>query len=524
MEHKLNITKQKPAKIKLRIEPELYFGYGHYDEEGKYVKDFEQKAKCFTYNFLSALAAKMAYNTGRNRVRCCQNITRLYDSWYGGTTNAIQRMLCVDYTEDTYRWRNYDIGIILGKGNRPTKLQDWTLEDRIIGGSETEQLVYSSQVMDNPITDHVSSGGYYGWAMTRTMTNNSGADIDIQEAGLFSGLTYDNYLPGDDGERYRTLLLARDVYPSPITIANTNNQTFHYEIRLPKNGSDWVLVKQFLEIIKDGMRNNEPNAEHFRLIGGNGDSDGILISTDTTDVASDEGSVSNQIVHGNDTGEMFHLPGWSVGEYGNSNPDISSIDSLADADDCGADDTADWTKSNCALTYGASIYEMDADANGDMYIEKTITGLEVGRSYAPVVTFNKAVDSNHKAVNVVVRNDTDTGDLETGTTVTSTTSDQECMAIFTATATSHKIRIKVASAVISEVFNISEIDVRLSEAWIKFFRMFYNDSEASIDVGKVYLCEYYNNNVIGAKKLPSVQTVAHGEALLVETEIGVKVT
>ena len=511
-------------KIKVRFEPELWVGRGHYDKNGKFIKTHEEKAKCYTYNFLSMLAARMTYNYQGAYVRGAEYATTLYEGFIGDNSNTsmIQKGLCINQSQvGTIYHDPEDVGILVGTGNRPTKLQDYALESRVDDGVSAGQLSYGSHTFTNTITEHAS---YYGWVVTRTFTNTSGGDIDVSEIGLFSVVYYPmtrNLGSYDDN----SLLIARDVPVSSFTIANNSSEVIFYEIRVAKSDGEWIFVKNFLEQLKLAMTAGNDSG-NLRIGNMSGNVDGILVSASDSVVAGNISSMDNQISHGNTEGKLLHMNSWSLTPYlySDENPDISTIDSLADADDCSLDNTADWTKNNCDLLFDTDHYTIDSNATGDMYIEKTITGLEVGRSYAPVVTFQKDVDGNHRSVNVVVRNSSDTGDMVTGTAVTSSASNKEAMAIFTATATSHKIRINVASAVMGEVFSISDIDVRLSEAWVKIYRHFYNQSGASIDVKKVYFVQADGNIVVGAKKLAATQAVADGEVLEVETEIGVKVT
>jgi len=106
-------------------------------------------------------------------------------------------------------------GIVVGTGTTPPAPDDHSLESKIPHGTSAGQLDYGATgvstvaVRDNSIFIYID----------RTFTNLSGADIDISEVGL---ITY----------TAKWLLLARDVFSPPVTVADGAAVTIRYTIKV----------------------------------------------------------------------------------------------------------------------------------------------------------------------------------------------------------------------------------------------------------------------------------------------------
>jgi len=105
-------------------------------------------------------------------------------------------------------------GIVVGTGTTPPTPDDYTLESKIPHGTGAGQLSYGEtgvsavSAKDNNIYLYID----------RTFTNLSGADIDISEVGLITYIS-------------RWLLIARDVFSPPITVADGAAVTIRYTIK-----------------------------------------------------------------------------------------------------------------------------------------------------------------------------------------------------------------------------------------------------------------------------------------------------
>lgn len=104
-------------------------------------------------------------------------------------------------------------GVYFGTGSTPATWNDYTLESPITSGLTTSS--------GGRLTER--SGDTYSYLVTYTLYNNTDADINIYEVGLFSPVSY------RDDQHYLALM-ERTVLTEPITIPAGESKLVTYKI------------------------------------------------------------------------------------------------------------------------------------------------------------------------------------------------------------------------------------------------------------------------------------------------------
>jgi len=160
------------------------------DRNGKIISEHEQKCNTFVKNFLLLLNAAFRYS-----------YSTVVDT--GGTA----RNAGAEYCYHVYAFSSYTVcgsggwtpsagegddtfGIVVGTGNTPVTADDYNLASKIAHGTDAGQLSYGAVTLDDPvIIDNTVKQ-----QIMRSFTNNSGADITVNEIGLIVKINYRNYL------------------------------------------------------------------------------------------------------------------------------------------------------------------------------------------------------------------------------------------------------------------------------------------------------------------------------------------
>lgn len=108
-------------------------------------------------------------------------------------------------------------GIRVGTGTDAPTVNDVQLGIPILHGSGAGELSHGAVTLD---TLQVA-GGTVSLKIIRTFTNNSGASIDVKELGLHN-------LVGYAYNSNATIMIARDVLGSPVTVPNGATLTVRY--------------------------------------------------------------------------------------------------------------------------------------------------------------------------------------------------------------------------------------------------------------------------------------------------------
>ena len=211
----------------------------------------------------------------------------------------------------------------LGAGDQPMSLSN-------VGTAQYNRPGFSYDSQGRPAPVINTNDAHLKWS--RTVTNNTGSDIDIKELFLHenNSNSYENV----------TTLIAKDSI-SPVTIPDGSSATFYYQIEIDNSG-DGGVMSQFLELLyrhtdsssrecPDIFNNNvtrERSYWTFRLAMGtpgqsvapNGkDRDrcrniGLMVGTGTGTVANTNFALDNRINHGQASGELIHY-GMRITDY-----------------------------------------------------------------------------------------------------------------------------------------------------------------------------------------------------------------
>jgi hypothetical protein len=199
----------------------LYYEVILRDRDGKIVKRLKRKSDSWLRGFISVLRVMMnqKYNVTMNR----DNIT----AEDGSTANpppsyvpsdrpcTIMYPCCGAGDSDTSH------GIIVGNDNTPNTINTYALGSKISHGSGSGQLLHGAMTIESVSNP---SGNVLQFRLIRAFTNNSGADITVKEFGLLCRMSTYN---GD-----KSILLARDVLSSPITIPDGYSLTLRYIVKI----------------------------------------------------------------------------------------------------------------------------------------------------------------------------------------------------------------------------------------------------------------------------------------------------
>lgn len=211
--------------------------------------------------------------------------------------------------------------VIVGTGTEPVKASDIGLSSRVQHGSAAGQLVpgnatsFSIQTTDKPSTR---------MTLTRSFTNNSGADISINEIGVIT--SYNNLESPHD---YTQFLIVRDVLAAAKNIPNGSTLTVDYEIVFElspdtqdtdTDGTNGGFLQKFLELLRLNLINadEEERRGYFGMglsggISNPTDNDnligwqyGLRVGTDNKFTSMTDADLISAVPHGENDGELYH--------------------------------------------------------------------------------------------------------------------------------------------------------------------------------------------------------------------------
>jgi len=201
--------------------PKMYITLVVRDRNGKVIKRKRMVAKSWVGNIIGLLSCLLSGGTtGTSSTSVYPIVTRadLVDT--GGTARGLFLGVSISGTvlgavapsgEDSF-------GIVVGSSDTPVTMRQYNVLGKIPHGSGSGQLMYGA----TSITTLTKESTWY-FNITRTFTNQSGADIVVREVALIVRLPY--------ASSYTTFfMLARDVIPNGITVPNNGTLTVQYTI------------------------------------------------------------------------------------------------------------------------------------------------------------------------------------------------------------------------------------------------------------------------------------------------------
>lgn len=193
-----------------------------------------------------------------------------------------------------------DFGIFVGLGNTAVASADYNLETKIAEGTGLNELNYAATGVSGP----VDTGTGHNLLLSRSITNNSGAQIDIKETGLIA--RYQNALAA-----INNMLFSRDVLSPLVSIADLETKTIKYNLNTAYNTTQGIH-SNFLSAMKsiltgasqtairtDGGSSSQPFSSSMFINAAAGDSTrGLRVGTNNADFAPSQYSLQNLITNG----------------------------------------------------------------------------------------------------------------------------------------------------------------------------------------------------------------------------------
>ena len=345
MQKKFETSKINTKTLDLRCGLELYIDCYLQNKDGSDKrKVLSKKADSFTKNFAYFLYQAMSRDCREPEPISYNNTKRGW--WRDSNVFLTVRDQGSGTSVDPSHIRLG--GLAVGTSNQQVSWDDLDLVQPIANGSGAGQLAYQSDGDVAPSVGIETST----WAYFRSFGNNSGADIDVGEVGLFhynAGNLYHNPIPSTNtvgsSTADSTYLLARDVFSPKITVPNGTVFTVEYRFTTQFSPATGGWLRQFNDILYRQMANRSFSA--FDLtgvsrssgrssqnliaggVGGAGlirafESDahhtnhanpdfgmlgyqhGVIIGTDDNELAIDNTDMESRIAHGTGAGEMLH--------------------------------------------------------------------------------------------------------------------------------------------------------------------------------------------------------------------------
>jgi hypothetical protein len=201
----IQVTNSRPKRN--RITFKVYYTVEVKNSDGKVLKRIRRISHSFTQGFGGAIEW---WFTGNPQI----SISKASPS-SGGVNYGMSNQWCMGYFvgggsgDDT-------TGIQVGSGTAKTTISDTSLGSVILNGTSSGQLEYGSTSVFAPTIN--TSTNQATMQISRSFTNNSGANITVSEVGLV--LNTPNNTP---------FLALHDLLPSPITVGNGQVLTVTYQ-------------------------------------------------------------------------------------------------------------------------------------------------------------------------------------------------------------------------------------------------------------------------------------------------------
>jgi len=193
----------------------LYYEIIVKDKNGKTIKKFRRKSKSFVKNFAIMIRNLFVIPLNTYDSNSMVLDTAGINRGYPYASSLSNKAMAVDAGtgNDTY-------GIVVGTGTTSPTVDDVNLVSKIANGTATGQLSYGSTTVEYVTTTATQSQ----FRIIRTFTNNSGANITVNEIGIIVRWT------DIGGTRYG--LIIRDVITS-TTIPAGSTLTVRYIFTFP---------------------------------------------------------------------------------------------------------------------------------------------------------------------------------------------------------------------------------------------------------------------------------------------------
>ena len=157
-------------KIQVRIE--------RFDKNGRLIEVVKKPLNSYVQNHIDYLRAQWSgTNSG---VTNLSGTSRNVQTSGGGSTGWYTKfVVAAGVADDSY-------GLVVGTGTNAVAISQTALQTKILHGDVSAKLNHGSVSVGNPAT----VGSTRQFTIARTFTNNSGADITVEEIGLYAQFYY----------------------------------------------------------------------------------------------------------------------------------------------------------------------------------------------------------------------------------------------------------------------------------------------------------------------------------------------
>jgi hypothetical protein len=200
----IQVTSSRPKRN--RITFKVYYMVEVKNSDGKVLKRISRLSHSFTQGFGGAI--EWWFTSG-------SQISISQASPSSGNVNFGQNEFCIGYSVSGGSGSD-TTGIQVGSGTAKTTISDTSLGSVILNGTSSGQLEYGSTSVFPPTIN--TSTNQATMQISRSFTNNSGANVTVSEVGLV--LNTPNGTP---------FLALHDLLPSPITVGNGQVLTVTYQ-------------------------------------------------------------------------------------------------------------------------------------------------------------------------------------------------------------------------------------------------------------------------------------------------------
>jgi hypothetical protein len=197
--------------------PKLWIEYEVKDKDGKLLDKGKIKSQSWVGNIIALISCLFnIWGTGVSSYVSTASRSDLID------TSNTARPLRIAVSSATIAMGGNapagetTAGIVVGSSNTPVAIDQYSLQALIAHGTGAGQLQYGATTVD-PI---VKTATTWTLRIIRTFTNGSGATVTVYELGLYLKVCFDG----------QTIMLARDVPATPITVPDASTLTLRYII------------------------------------------------------------------------------------------------------------------------------------------------------------------------------------------------------------------------------------------------------------------------------------------------------
>ncbi|MBA7698859.1 hypothetical protein ES703_107542 [subsurface metagenome] len=210
--------------------PEAFITLEVFNRDGKLLRRHKQRSHSWTRNAYNLLlmfmgkkcATTSTFGAGHLNYKDTAEAVQYHPSnaiWMGrsgSTYNYNTELVDHGFRGDSASTSN---GIVVGSGDNAESFEDYALQTLIAEGSGAGQLNYI--LSEVPVASYEAGPKTWSITMVRYMNNNSGGNINVNEAALVAEENYQ-----------KMACYTRDKLPATVTVPDTGQLKVTYTIQL----------------------------------------------------------------------------------------------------------------------------------------------------------------------------------------------------------------------------------------------------------------------------------------------------